>query len=198
MTNGRWLYKIHQASPAELDDVVRLIEQRQQWLRDQGSDQWSVERTPLRERMAANIDRGRTWLLTNLARRPLGTITVFREADPDFWTPSEAAVPALYLARLASDPASRGAGIGSVMLRWSLNKAFRNHLAEVRFDAWKTSAGLHRYYQQQGWTYLRTVDRPGRFSGALFARPAEPVRIPELLWTDNPEHDEQGVAGWTP
>ncbi|SRR6266566_3468026 len=46
---------------------------------------------------------------------------------------------------------------------------------------------LHAYYRQQGWAYVRTVDIPGRNSGALFQRLASPdpearaalARLPE-------------------
>jgi GNAT superfamily N-acetyltransferase len=185
-------YRMREAGPGDLDRVVELIEQRTEWLRNRGSDQWSTNRHRLRPRMTAAIKRGETWVLVNLRHEVLGTVTASTKADPDFWTHEEQQTPALYLSRLATDPRYAGQKLGRIMLRWSLYEAHRRGLAKVRFDAWKTSPGLHDYYRSQGWTYLRTVEAPGRYSGALFSREAEKITdIPELIFdgiTDNTGH----------
>ncbi|MCX4387635.1 hypothetical protein OG777_11920 [Micromonospora peucetia] len=43
--------------------------------------------------------------------------------------------------------------------------------AYLRLNAWKANAALHCYYLGQGFRHVRTVDVPGRNSGALFERP---------------------------
>lgn len=186
-------YQMRQASPDDLDQVIELLTRRREWLEARGSDQWSTNRHRLRPRMDEAIRTGRTWLLTDLNRRTLGTITITTEGDRDFWTADELATRALYLSRLATDPDYAGHELGRVMLDWALWMANKRGCAEVRLDAWKTAAGLHEYYVQHGWTYLRTVQAPGRYSGALFSRSAEhPPRIPELIFngvTDGePQH----------
>jgi hypothetical protein len=42
----------------------------------------------------------------------------------------------------------------------------------VRLNCWTTNTLLHAYYEANGYEHIRTVDVPGRMSGALFQRPA--------------------------
>ena len=42
----------------------------------------------------------------------------------------------------------------------------------VRLDCWRTNTALHAYYLARHFQHLRTVEVPGRGSGALFQRPA--------------------------
>jgi GNAT superfamily N-acetyltransferase len=174
-------YYINPAGPSNLDRVVELLELRTNWLSDRGSDQWSTNRHLLRARMNNAIAAGRTWILTDLKYNPVGTITISFDADPDFWSPAEQQDRAMYLSRLATDPRLAGQELGRAMLDWATWYAAGARCTEVRLDAWKTATGLHRYYVNRGWTYLRTVEAPGRYSGALFSRPAEPnIRFPEI------------------
>lgn len=182
-------YEMRLAMPSEINTVMDLLTARVTWLQERGSDQWSTY-ARWRPEMVEAIRLGHVWLLERLAdQRPVGTVTVSHQADPDFWTEDEQQTPALYLGKLATDPEEAGQDIGGVILRWSLYWAVRTGAEEVRFDVWRTATDLHRYYQRQGWTYLRTVEVPNRFSGALFTRRAEVVPNPELLhdgYTDNP------------
>ncbi|SDG63476.1 GNAT family N-acetyltransferase [Pseudonocardia oroxyli] len=121
--------------------------------------------------MAGNIRVGATHVLCRdgIDEEVVGTITVSRAGDPQFW-PSPGS--SLYLAKLATDPRCAGNGYGSLLLDWSVDQAARLGLRDVRLDAWKTSPGLHRYYRMHGWRYIGTVHAPARDSGALFCRPA--------------------------
>jgi GNAT superfamily N-acetyltransferase len=128
--------------------------------------------------MVQSIAAKQTLLLRDAnSFEPLGTITFSTEGDPDFWTEEERAVPSLYLAKLATRTDSAGQGLGRLMLDYALYYAVAQRLKEVRMDVWKTATNLHEYYRMQGWTYLRTVEKPGRFSGALFTRHVEPPKV---------------------
>ncbi|QWF86086.1 GNAT family N-acetyltransferase [Amycolatopsis sp. CA-230715] len=166
-------WTISRASAHECPEVLALLLGRAEWLKRRGSDQWS-NFADSQERLASIISAGRTWLLReDSSGTAVGTIT-FVDADSDFWTPSEQAVPALYLAKLATDPTGSGRGLGRLLLHFALYRAWSDSsIREVRFDAWKTATGLHEYYRREGWTHLRTVDVPGRRSGALFSRPVD-------------------------
>lgn len=165
---------VRQAVPDDLDDVVRIIDERTDWLQARGSDQWSTRREHLRSRMAQRVCNGETVVLvTPGTGRVLATMSTSRTPDPDFWTAAEQRVPALYISRLAT--AMTGArGAGALLLCWSIVHSGQAGLLDVRLDAWKTATGLHRYYIRNGWTYLRTVDLPHRHSGALFHHVADP------------------------
>lgn len=168
MTHTIWT-----ASPSELATVMDLLNARVAWLRERGSDQWSTYERWEPE-MAESIDEHRTWLLRDRRNEPVGTITLSTEGDPDFWTVDERHVPALYPAKLATRLDVRGQHLGRLLLDFARYMAVAQRLQEVRLDVWKTSAELHRYYEREGWKYLRTVEKPGRFSGALFTRHVVP------------------------
>ncbi|OLF18214.1 hypothetical protein BU204_06485 [Actinophytocola xanthii] len=175
MTRG-WL--LRQAEPDDLDTVLEILGQRVAWLRRRGSDQWSTfPRWPAK--LKASISRGETWIAESREHEPVGTITVFTSGDTDFWSPDELAIPALYLAKLATLPPDAGApdvvhGLGQLILEWTVDYAARAHLAVVRLDVWRTAHALHRWYELHGWTKVRTIELPHRKSGTLFERPASP------------------------
>lgn len=163
-------YLVWQARPADLGTVMQLLNARVTWLREQGSEQWSTYRR-WRPEMAEAISRGETFLLYDAdSLQAIGTITMTEEADTDFWSEEERKVPSLYLAKLATVPERAGEGLGRILLEYALYRAVAKQLDEVRMDVWRTSTRLHEYYVDQGWTLLRTVVRPGRFSGTLFSR----------------------------
>ncbi|WP_410666440.1 GNAT family N-acetyltransferase [Amycolatopsis sp. lyj-84] len=159
---------INLAQHGDVDDVLELLNARAKWLKARGSDQWH-NFGQKQEQLADVVAAGRTWLMRDdETGRPLGTIT-FTDADADFWTPAEQETPALYLAKLATDPAASGQNLGALLLKFALYTAVPP-VEEVRFDVWRTASDLHAYYERQGWTKIRLVEKPGRFSGALFSR----------------------------
>lgn len=173
-----WL--IRQAHRNDLQTVLNILSMRVIWLQSRGSDQWSTfAQWP--PKLSETIDLGHTWLLETVDREPIGTITVSANGDPDFWTSAELTTPSLYLAKLATVPPdyvseqatvtpSDIRGLGRLMLAWSVDYAARAQLEAVRLDVWRTAFDLHRWYEQNGWTKVRTVDLPHRKSGTLFQR----------------------------
>lgn len=152
------------ARPDEADQAAAIVAARRDWLRDRGIDQWQRDPSPaVREAVAAN----QCWLLLEEGT-VVGTATLTETADPDFWTPDEIREPALYLSKAATAVGHRGKGLGGLLLRAALRQAQSQGIGRVRWDVWKTNAALQRYYLNLGATYLRTVDLPHRYSGALF------------------------------
>lgn len=167
-------WTINLIEPDETAYVLDLLLDRAEWLKSIGSDQWA-NFAESRDRLLRDITPDRTWLLRDYTSGdPLGTIT-FTDADRDFWTPTEIAVPALYLSKLATSTKPEAHGLGRVLLSFAVWWASSScQYSEVRLDAWKTSTKLHRYYEREGFRHIRTVQVPGRRSGALFSRPVQP------------------------
>lgn len=158
-------YRMRRARAEDLDDVMYLLNARIAWLRDRGSMQWSTR--DFRPIMTETIRAGHTWLLYEGAR-PLATLTMSTIGDPDFWTPSELATPALYLSKLATDPAIKGRGLGALLIDWANAYAHSWGVSVVRWDVWRTNQDLQDYYDRLGSRHVRTLDVPGRWSGALY------------------------------
>jgi hypothetical protein len=155
---------IARAEPADIGDVLRLLNGAAAWLHARGIDQWPREFTATD--VAPEIAMTEIWLARDGDGRAIGTMRLTADADPDLWTLPEAAEGGLYVSRLAIDRAH--AGLGAVMLWWAVDYAARLGWKWLRLDARRDNAGLHTYYLDRGWSYLRTVHVAGRFSGALF------------------------------
>jgi hypothetical protein len=159
---------IARAEGADVTDVLRLLNGAAAWLHERGIDQWPHGFTA--GQIGPRVAMAEVWLVRGDDGQAAGTMRLTAEADPDFWTPAEAAEGALYVSGLAVDRAR--AGLGALMLRWAADHADQLGWRWLRLDARRDNAGLHRYYLERGWRHLRTVTAPGRFSGALFQIPA--------------------------
>ncbi len=172
MTNQQ--YTVRQAQLSDLGAVMSLLQERVEWLREKGSDQWSTWTNWQATKIRPALEEGRVWLLLDQSD-PVGTITVEFCADSDFWTPQEYAEPAAYLSKLAIRLEHSGKELGSLLIDWSRDYAYRHGCKAVRLDAWKTNAKLQAYYSDRGWRHVRTADVPGRNSGSLFELPVQPL-----------------------
>src|SRR5579859_187203 len=164
---------IGRATTDDLDDVVRILDAASTWLHERGYDQWPDGFAPP-ERIRPYVALGEVWIVRDYDGQVIATARMTPEADPDFWTPAEASDLALYLSKLAIDRTHAGKGLGALILRWLTDYAAQLGYRWMRLDAWRSNDELHRYYLANGWTHLRTVPAPGRNSGALFQRPAQP------------------------
>ncbi len=177
-------FLIRQARSNEVDTVLDLLYERVRWLAERGSDQWSTTTSSWPSKVTAAVTAGHTWLLIGLDEVPLGTVTLSTVGDPDFWTSEELSESALYVAKLATSASCAGTGLGSLMLRWTVDHAHRHGHKPVRLDVWKTARDLHAWYRSQGWQHLRTVERPERKSGALFSHEPQRMLLPNLVSVD--------------
>lgn len=174
------------ARPDEADHASALVAARRDWLRGRGLDQWHRDPSPaVRQAVAA----GQCWLLVD-GETPIATATLTSTADPEFWTPEEAREPALYLSKAATAMERRGEGLGKLLLHTAAAYAHSLGIPRLRWDVWKTNAELQQHYRDIGATYLRTVDLPHRYSGALF----ELVRVEEAARIDAPSEVVAGAA----
>ncbi len=178
-------YVMHRAGPADLPEVMALLDERRRWLHAQGNDQWNTGRA-FDTRMASAVDRRNTWLLRDDSAS-IATLTITSEGDPDFWTPDELNELALYLGKMASAVRRSGEGLGSLMLSWAQDWAARSGFDSLRWDVWRTNQQLQDYYQSIGGQYIRTVHATDRWSGALFQIPARRIfNLSDCVVTHSP------------
>ncbi len=156
--------------PATAPDVLALLAERGDWLRQIGSRQWSGDLLAP-ARIAAIVAEGGTWLAVLEDGTPGGTITISPEGDPDFWTAAELAEPSWYISKMATS-LEHGRGLGSWMLRWAVDQASQAGVTWCRLDVYRDAARLRDWYAAQGWEPVRTAVVPGKNSGALFRHPA--------------------------
>lgn len=181
------------ATPTDLDDVLALIHGAASWLHSRGIEQWPHESPTLSAgAVGGHIAAGHTWI-AHEDGKPVATIAADADGDTDFWTPGQLKVPAWYVSKLA---ASREAprGTGTMLLRWAVDKAWREHMTVVRLDVWRTNTQLQDYYRRQGWSPMGIVERAWRKSGALFEYPALPDAEARAYW--EPEASLERAPTW--
>lgn len=163
------------ALPDELDDVLAVLNSAAAWLSIKDVSQWPdrFERGDRRvDRLIRHIQDHETYLLRH-DDDPVGTVTVTEWQDPEFADAWPDRLAALYVVRLAVSREGRakvGAPLGALLLQHASILAARCGWEAVRLDCSKTNERLHRYYEEQGFTRVATVDLPHRKSGALYEK----------------------------
>ncbi|MFE6050582.1 GNAT family N-acetyltransferase [Kitasatospora sp. NPDC056446] len=169
---------VRTALPADLERLAALRAGAAAWIaRTHGSPQWSAPYDA--EHGLALIARGVTAVA---ALEPDGaviaTVTLRPTVRSRLWTPEELARPARYFSRFTVDREHAGRGIGARLGDWARWRTALAGAQVLRANARSDNTALHAYYRAHGWRWVRTV--PGSLSGALFERPASPVRPPEV------------------
>lgn len=163
-------YRIRRAGLADVPVVLDLVAGATAWLAMRGSDQWQY--SPRVDRIEGSAAAGELWLVDDAVGQPIATVTVDRNADPEFWDENDVPGDALYLHRLVVDRVAAGRHLGVAVLDWASRRAAAAGVRWLRLDAWASNTDLHRYYTDHGWIHVRTLTLPHRGSGALFQRPA--------------------------
>ncbi|MFJ2884289.1 GNAT family N-acetyltransferase [Streptomyces sp. NPDC087272] len=166
-------YTIQPAGANDVSLLMALRTEAEDWLRLQGSDQWSDRETGARAiaKWHTAINEGRTWLILNDALGPVGTVSR-GPVDQDFWRDDDRPESALYLYKLIVSRGAAGCGIGGLVIDWACRLATLEGRDWVRLDCWRTATGLQRYYESVGFDHVRTEDPAHRRSGWLGQRPA--------------------------
>jgi GNAT superfamily N-acetyltransferase len=179
--------RIYKAEAGDLPAVLSLLIERAAWMRQRGSRQWAGDLLAP-ERIAGIAERGGTYLAVAEDATPLGTITISPDGDPDFWTETEKAQPAMYVSKMATSLEHRG--LGSPLLRWALDKAWNAGIPLVRLDVIRDPEAepLRQWYNARGFTHLRDVAVEGKNSGALFEAASWPDPDAALRFCRPAEH----------
>lgn len=138
------------ATPADAPAIHALLAAAGQALAAQGFHNWATP-YPL-ERIDTDI-RTRTVMLVREGDRPVAAWTLgstpFHAYDPAPWP--DPALPAVYLNRLAVDPALQGHGVGAWCLaeidRWAAEAGGR----AIRCDVLAANHRLTAFYQRHGY-----------------------------------------------
>ncbi len=158
-------YSIRRAAKADLPSVMKLLNQRTDWLSSKGYSQW--QNRDFHVTMETFIRQGFTWLAFD-GSTPVATVSLSTLADKDFWRKPEMEQPAVYMSKMATSPKYAGRRLGEKLTHWAYRYAQGSSISRLRWDAWRDNEKLIRYYQQLGATFIRTESPAHRQSGALF------------------------------
>lgn len=161
---------IRNATPNDVDAVVALRVEAEQWLHAAGIQQW-IDRERGVRNIRDSVAAGTTYVVTTAPEDVVASLTL-NGPDTDFWTAEDEPDAALYLYKFMISAQYRGSGLGDELLDWACAQAEDRGQKWLRLDCWRENDALQRYYLGRGFERVRTVVVPGRGSGALFQRPA--------------------------
>ena len=142
------------AGPADLDDVLEVLNETARWLTSRGINQW-VDGFP-RTLIAADISRGEVYLARR-ERRAVGTFTL-QWRDQLFWP--GASGEAGYIHRIAVRREARGLGLELLKMAERVTAASGRKL--LRLDCFSGNDALCGYYERAGFVRRGEIEVDGR------------------------------------
>ncbi|MEV4212639.1 GNAT family N-acetyltransferase [Micromonospora sp. NPDC049662] len=178
---------LRQAQSGDLEDMIALRIEAEQWLSARGIRQWTPDYDEYaRSALAKFVDAGMAWIV-EIDGQVIATASL-NEPDPDFWGWADDQEDALYLSKMIVSRKHSGQDLGSAILNWASVRAASNGRRWVRIDVRRDNIKLHRYYLARGFTYVRTYHAPQRRteSGWLAQRPAGLLTPSEVVLSSLP------------
>jgi ribosomal protein S18 acetylase RimI-like enzyme len=139
------------AVPADIDDVLDVLNEAALWLASRGINQWRVDGFP-RGLIAGDISRGEVYVAKR-DRRAVGTFTL-QWSDELFWP--GAAEAAGYIHRIAVRRDTRGSGIE--LLKFAERVTADTGRKLLRLDCFAGNAALCSYYERAGFVRVAEVE----------------------------------------
>jgi GNAT superfamily N-acetyltransferase len=143
------------ALPADLDDVLDVLNESARWLSSRGVNQWTIDGFP-RKLIASNISRGEVYV-ARCASRAVGTFTL-QWSDEMFW--ADTADDAGYIHRIAVRREARGLGLDLLKFAERVTIAAGRKL--LRLDCYSGNEALCSYYERAGFVRRADVEVDGR------------------------------------
>ncbi len=139
--------RIREASAAELDAYIDLLEEAAAWLWAKGVRQWRPgEHRAARPQLLAQLQRG-CLILAEVDGRLAGGC-LLTEIAPAVWP--DAPADAMYLSGLTVARWAAGRDLGGRLLDAAGNAARRRGKARLRLDCWDGNEFLKGYYRARG------------------------------------------------
>jgi len=157
-------YPIRCATAADLDAVLTLRREAEQWLAENDIRQWTPDYDDYAVGVLTDwVDSGAAWVVED-AGMIVGTASVHRLPDLDFWGWADPMdrIDALYLGKMIVARSHAGRGVGSAVMNWASQRAAAAGLTWLRIDVRRDNRKLHAYYEARGFQHLRTWHAAGR------------------------------------
>ncbi len=165
--------EISLATPADLDDVLDILNEAARWLSARGIKQWPTDGFP-RDLIAGDISRGEVYIARR-ERRAVGTFTL-QWNDELFWPGATEA--AGYLHRIAVRRDARGLGLE--LIKFAERATVVTGRKLLRLDCFSGNVALCRYYERAGFVRRAEIEIDPRddstvpeSTGRFFARQYE-------------------------
>lgn len=153
---------MERATQADAEDIFHLRTAAEDWLEEQGIQQWLKGEVSLAD-VRKGIQRREWWLVRGSAG-PCGALRLLW-SDPAVWTADD--IFSAYVHGLVVDRRRAGAGLGADLMRWVEEQARSAGAAVVRLDCVEGNLDLRRYYRRQGFEEVGRRDFDGPWFSAV-------------------------------
>lgn len=165
------------SAPADIDEIFRLYQSASAYQASIGS----IVVWPEFERglVEQEVREDRQWKI--LIDNQLACVWAITFDDPQIWG-ARNADPALYIHRIATNPAFRGRGLVAAIVEWAKTYARQQGKRFVRLDTIGENLGLIAHYTACGFNYLGlakltdTAGLPAHYHHAIVSLFELPVR----------------------
>lgn len=183
-------YTIRPATPDDLDAVLALRREAEQWLAANGIRQWTPDYDDYAVGvLTAWVESGAAWVVEHDGQ-VVATASLNAECDPDFWGWLEVAhqATALYLGKMIVRRDHAHRKIGDAIMNWACGRVEAAGRTWLRLDVRRDNRRLQAYYLARGFRWMGTrIPLPPRVteSGWLGQRAARlttqcPIRLIEI------------------
>ena len=150
------------ATLGDMDDLLRLRREAEDWLARRGIRQWmpgEVDPRDVRDQLLAG-----EWHVIRAGDHLRGGLRLLWSDEP-VW--AEDNVPAAYVHGVMIDRRHAGRGLGATLLGWAEGQARQASVDLIRLDCVESNEGLRRYYRELGFREVGRRDFEGPWFSAV-------------------------------
>jgi GNAT superfamily N-acetyltransferase len=164
-------FEVERASSLKGEQVIRLLKEVAQWLKDNEINQWGylLQGGDDVEILKA-IENKETFIVIENGEM-VGTFTLSSkqsEWDKHIFRVEDSS-DSLYLHRLAVSPKFMGKGIGKSMLKW-IEENHQSEKTYLKLDCVADNQRLNQFYRENGFTYIGETDNHSKYQKDLLRR----------------------------
>lgn len=151
-------YTIRPATPDDLDAVLALRREAEQWLADNGIRQWTADYDEYAVGvLTAWVEGGAAWVVEHDGQ-VVATASLNAEPDPDFWGWLQIAhqATALYLGKMIVRRDHAGLKLGDAIMNWACGRVKAAGRTWLRLDVRRDNRRLQHYYVSRGFRWMGT------------------------------------------
>lgn len=153
----------------DLNIIFQLFNHALDYQKKKGYELWPLFSKTLIE---TEINEKRHWKI--IENNQIACVFSVMYSDPVIWGEMDNE-PAVYLHRIAINPAFKGKRMMTVIKHWAILHAKENGKRFVRMDTWGNNETIRNYYIKCGFNYIgqhhleKTEGLPGHYGGNLLS-----------------------------
>lgn len=144
---------IRKGKHSDIEQVMRIISDAQQFLREQGVDQWQ-DGYPTREIIEADIEQGYSFVVEDESAMPIAVAAISPDGEPTYLTIRDGAwpndEPYVVIHRMAVCARMRGCGVAKMIFRAAEQFARAHQIRNIRVDTHADNRTMQRLLGRLG------------------------------------------------